>query len=112
MTWLVLALSLAAVCGGVAAFRWADSLPWSDRRSDWGVLLGVLLVGAAATAAIVMAVVVFVAHLDRASCNAFADNSGRETRFVRYTYWTWDCLTPQADGRWIPVDALRAQGKQ
>lgn len=46
-------------------------------------------------------------HYSKASCNAFGLTSGREVRFVDYTFWSWDCLTPASDGKWISIDNLR-----
>ena len=80
---------------------------------DWIVDRGwatwLLIVGGAA---IFVCAVVLIAnatekHYDRAGCHSFADRTGRETRFVEYTYWSWDCLTPSEDGKWISVDNLR-----
>ena len=41
------------------------------------------------------------------SCEAFGVASGRKTEFVDYTFWSWDCLTPTADGKKISTKALR-----
>lgn len=45
--------------------------------------------------------------LDKTSCEIFADQSGRETKFVDYNWGSWDCLTPQSDGKWISTSMLR-----
>jgi hypothetical protein len=47
-------------------------------------------------------------HYDEAACHSFAKQSNRTTKFVSYTYWHWDCLTPTSDGKWISVDNLRS----
>jgi hypothetical protein len=46
-------------------------------------------------------------HYDVANCGRFGEESGREVRFVDYTFWSWDCLTPTQDGKWISIDRLR-----
>lgn len=37
------------------------------------------------------------------ACNHYATANGRPTKFVTYTFWSWDCLTPnaKAPGTWI-----------
>ncbi len=47
------------------------------------------------------------ASIDSGSCQQFGVNSNRETRFVRYNYFSWDCLTPSKDGKWISAYNLR-----
>ena len=51
-------------------------------------------------------------HYDRAACHSFSEQANRETKFVNYTYWAWDCLTPTADGKWISAENLREFGEQ
>lgn len=46
-------------------------------------------------------------YYDHKNCTAFSVNTGRETKFVDYTWWSWDCLTPTKDGKYIPIDQLR-----
>jgi hypothetical protein len=43
----------------------------------------------------------------QATCSAFAQESGRQTKYAEYTYWSRDCLTKQEDGRWISTNNLR-----
>lgn len=45
--------------------------------------------------------------MDQTACTVFADQSGRETKFVDYNWASWDCLTPQSDGKWISTSNLR-----
>ena len=42
----------------------------------------------------------------KTGCEVFSKESGRETKYVEYTYWYVDCLTPQ-DGGWISAYNLR-----
>lgn len=46
-------------------------------------------------------------HYDVAACSSFGEQSNREVKFVDYTYWSWDCLTPTTDGKWISTSRLR-----
>lgn len=45
----------------------------------------------------------------RQACNVFSVESKRETKFVEYTYWNFDCLTPQSDGKWVSAFNLRGE---
>ncbi len=50
-------------------------------------------------------------HYGRVTCDSFASQTGRETKFVVYNFFaTGDCLTPTADGKWIPTSNLREFG--
>jgi hypothetical protein len=46
-------------------------------------------------------------YFDKRSCYSFGQQSGRETKFVDYTFFSWDCLTPTTDNKWISIDNLR-----
>lgn len=46
-------------------------------------------------------------YFGQKNCTAFATLSGRETKFVEYSYGSFDCLTPAKDGKWISASALR-----
>lgn len=48
---------------------------------------------------------------DKINCYKFAQNSGRTVKFVKYSTWSWDCLTPTANGHWIPTSQLISVGK-
>lgn len=48
----------------------------------------------------------------RTTCSGFSEASHRETKFVEYSYWSRDCLTPQKDGKWISTTLLRAESEQ
>lgn len=49
-------------------------------------------------------------HYDASNCRRFGQETSREVRFVEYTFWSWDCLTPSGAGQWISIDALREVG--
>ena len=46
-------------------------------------------------------------QMQQSACHAYERETGRDTRFVRYTIIEWDCLTPAPDGNWIPTSQLR-----
>lgn len=51
-------------------------------------------------------------HYDHINCTQFGEQSKRQVRFVTYSFWAWDCLTPTADGKWISTKNLREFGEQ
>ena len=67
---------------------------------------------------IVVAITVFVGGIgvvvtevsrgfDHRTCTSFGREAEREVRFVEFTYFSWDCLTPDSNGKWISIDRLR-----
>ena len=56
-------------------------------------------------------------YTQRSNCHAFGQKTGRDVQFVVYTKvvglpFSWDCLTPTSDGKWIPTKNLREFGEQ
>lgn len=80
-------------------YKWYDSLPLFLLAFVGGIVLFIVvfLLGARAVSI----------HYDKAGCHTYATQTGRETRFVNYTYWSWDCLVRSTDGKWISKDQLR-----
>jgi hypothetical protein len=46
-------------------------------------------------------------HYQVSVCNGFGQATGREIKFVDYTFWNYECLTPSKDGKWVTTDQLR-----
>jgi hypothetical protein len=48
---------------------------------------------------------------DRSTCATWAETTGRETKFSVLldvgVPLSWDCFTPDEDGRWIPTSRVR-----
>ena len=42
-------------------------------------------------------------------CASFYTETGYTTKFVDYTFWRWDCLVKQDNGKFIPVSAIRSE---
>lgn len=42
------------------------------------------------------------------SCTAFQTTSGYETKYIEYTYFRFDCLAKQDNGKWISTESLRS----
>lgn len=45
-------------------------------------------------------------HVASYECRHWGEANGRPVKFVTYTFWSWDCLTPNhnAPGTWISTD--------
>lgn len=69
--------------------------------------VGFLLVVAVIIAGLLFAIRGFGHHIDERTCSAFSIQTGREAKFVDYSWLSWDCLTPASDGKWVSTDALR-----
>ncbi len=80
--------------------------------SFWGVLAVVLGGAVLVFGAIMFGGRTITRHYDSIECRSFGQQSGREVKFVDYNYWSWGCLTPTTDGKWIDVDNLREFGDQ
>jgi hypothetical protein len=83
---------------------------FTDRYGDlrFGTMLLIVFAGAVVLTAALFAIIVpVVRHYDHVACNAYEEQTTRNTRFVVYHILQWDCLTPSADGRWVPIDSIR-----
>ena len=45
-------------------------------------------------------------HYGKVNCNKFAEASNYQTRFVRNSYWSWDCYA-NVNGHWLPIGQVR-----
>lgn len=43
--------------------------------------------------------------VDRTACREFSEAADRDTRFARYTYWSWDCLVETDEG-WVSTEQI------
>lgn len=97
------------VAFGVIAIVLAILTGWAAESFDFLPLL----IGLATVASAIFAFIVIpVNHLDhehdKTSCARYGVATGRDTKLVTYSSWTWDCLTPSAThGKWVPIDSLR-----
>lgn len=78
---------------------------WGDVRVAWIAFIGAVMI-----AVIVVGAVIVGRDLDHnlgvRECHTFGRESRREVQFVDYSYWSWDCLTPSSDGKWISTTLL------
>ena len=75
--------------------------------SGFGFAAGFAVVIATAVFLVMGVVISIGRHYDRQSCHRFEQTTQRPTRFVIYTTFAWDCLTPSGNGKWIPTTNLR-----
>lgn len=53
-------------------------------------------------------------HYSVLECHTWSSANGRQTKFVDYSTWSWDCLTPSGHGTWIStsnVNGITGVGK-
>jgi hypothetical protein len=67
---------------------------------------GLVLVIVALLLAVMLPIRQLIHHYDIADCRNFASQSGYETKFAQYTWWTWDCLAETDNGKWVSKDNL------
>lgn len=67
----------------------------------------VLLASLIFVATLVVGSVTVSRHYARVACNEFEIQASRETKFVNYHYFAWDCLTPTKNDKWIGTALLR-----
>lgn len=101
--WLVLVLLTVAAAAGAVCWRTVKG--GTDSDADFAVAAAALLVGGACA---LFSLLFLGGYLnDRNTCASYQQQTGRDTRFVVYTWVSWECLTPAADGKWIPTSQLR-----
>lgn len=59
-------------------------------------------------AVMVIGALSFIKHQTRIQCEGFSQTANRETRYVEYSYWSFDCLTPDKGDKWISTEMLRS----
>lgn len=76
----------------------------------WPSLLGLVMLVFAIAAP---ATVYITRAVGRTQCDSFSTQTGRPTKFAVYHGWSFgQCLTPSANGEWIPTSALRQFSEQ
>lgn len=109
MIWLLLgALVLfAAGVGGVVMFRRADEFSGTE-------LVGVIVMFSAFIGFLICVAIAIITPASRGHaetvCARMAVQLERDTRFVTYGAFDWDCITPSGDG-WVSIDrVIKAEG--
>lgn len=82
-------------------------------RHTWGPIIAVVsvIVGICAFVGVFASMATHYSaewsrNIDAKSCALYSKQTGRQTKFVDYTHYSWDCLTPSRDGKWISTDSL------
>ena len=85
---------------------------WWGTKDGPDILVAVFLIsGIIALIFVIMAPMITIGrHYNRVECQNFSKNSNREVRFVIYSTFSWDCITPTENGKWISTDNLREFG--
>jgi hypothetical protein len=89
------------------------ALWWIDGGIDgnaWLFAAGMVVAVGALSLGIFGLIISVGRHYNRVECRTFAQTTNRETRFVLYSTFRWDCLTPDGNGKWIPTKNLREFG--
>lgn len=72
---------------------------------DWGPY-GFFL-GLPLTFLICMFLVPLTHNSSKDGCKDYAVESNFETKFVDYSYFSWDCLAKTGDGKWVPISNIQ-----
>ena len=81
--------------------------PYLGLRFGWMLAICGLAV-AALFAVLVPTVTLIDRHYSKATCDGYAAQANRQTRWVSYTFFTYECLTRiDEHGEWISTDQLR-----
>ena len=40
-------------------------------------------------------------HMDAQACQVWGKQTDRPVRFTNYNFWSWGCLTPGFNGKWV-----------
>ena len=73
---------------------------------DLLIVIAVIIIVGAILCCMCLGTNAFQKSQKKQACEVFERESNRETKFVEYTYWQRDCLTPQGDV-WISAYNLR-----
>jgi len=57
---------------------------------------------------LLMGLISFGKSQTKSSCVRFAAETGYETKYAEYTYFRFNCLAKQSDGKWISTENIYA----
>ena len=75
--------------------------------SIFGFIASVVIGAVVLTFGLAAGVTVIDKHYTKINCAAFERETGRNTRYAEYNWWSYDCLAETTDGKWLPTDNLR-----
>jgi hypothetical protein len=73
----------------------------------WFEIIASIVGGGLALIAIVVGVRMVDHHYQVSTCEGFGTATTRTVKFVDYSFWKYECLTPSKDGKWVTTDQLR-----
>lgn len=105
MTIIIIVAVLAFVGLGATCWYAHAHLDHCGMWPGWtwvlAAILGITLLASSITGGIQH----YAPQYDERVCARFADESGRETKFARYGFWSWECLV-ETDGGWVSRDRI------
>jgi hypothetical protein len=110
MIWLYLTATLCTAAFALSIYLGHRDFKEHGKR-NYGMWRGqyVLLAAVFATLSLASILVAIIVPANKAYdgnvCRNWSKQTGRETRFVTYNVFAWDCLTLSRDGKWIPIDS-------
>lgn len=108
MIYLIGAAVICAVGAAVCAAVFYRTKNY-DLQDITGIAFWFLLVFAVIAGGVAIGTEISV-NVDETICRRQSQQLERDTKFARYSLWSWDCLTPSADG-WVSVDrVIKAEG--
>lgn len=105
MVWLFSGLALLSVAVILVC------IAESDYSKDWPVMVGILA-GFMVIVFVMLAIVPTASSgYDKRDCDRFGRNTGYQVKFVKYSYWSWDCFAKTKSGRWVYKDQILGTAK-
>lgn len=96
MTTLFVVLTIICIVSAVV-FLWQDQ--------TWAWMVGAVAAFGAISFGCVSAVITIGPAHDSRACERAGVQLEREVRFVHYSSFSWDCITPSPDG-WVSLDRV------
>ena len=97
-----------------AALMWAASVGFGVVAARVGFdreVPFILLFALAGIAGLVLTILAITfpisAGYDKRQCYRYGNLTGREVKYQRFSYWTWDCYVRTESGNWISKDQVR-----
>jgi hypothetical protein len=105
MDWLIFFIGGLVVAAGGVFTCWAL---WDGDHEGIGIL-SAILGGIVLIASVILPVNAIARHMSAEDCSNWSTANGRPTKFVSYTWWDYDCVTPDGHGHWIPTGQIYVQ---
>lgn len=57
--------------------------------------------------ALIWTIFAFDAPYQHRNCNRFEKQTGRDTKFIKFSHWTYVCYVRTNDGKYVSIDQFR-----